>query len=98
MERIPPIENDPLQFASQLGFTVKNAGVLENVRGFLKLVSFSLDQLNGRLMIETLAGEMTDIIEWLRWDCLDVRSELVVGVDPSKFPRVYDRIHMSNIP
>lgn len=51
-------------------------------------------------MVEALVGEMTDTMERLRWNHLESRSNLKPsgGVDPSAFPRTYDRIHMSNIP
>jgi hypothetical protein len=50
-------------------------------------------------MIEAMVGEITDIMERLRWDCLESRSPAPgAKIDPAKFPRKYDRIHMSNIP
>lgn len=50
------------------------------------------------MKVEVLVGEMTDVMERMRWNCLEERSKPAGGIDPSNFPRTYDRIHMSNIP
>lgn len=47
------------------------------------------------LRVEMVAGEMADVMERMRYDCMeDMRDEEA----SSEFPRHFDRIHLSNIP
>lgn len=57
--------------------------------------------LADRLQIEVIAGEMADVMERIRYGCLEHRSHN--PNDPkslklTRFPSGFDRIHMSNIP
>ena len=96
--RVPSIEADPLELARMLPITTKGSGVLEMIGSFFDVVSLAVVKLSGRLKIEALVGEMTDIMERLRWGCCDARTQALGNVNPRNFPRAYDRIHMSNIP
>lgn len=97
-EKVPAIETDSLQLAGVLPPIAAGVGALEMIGSFFDAVSMSVAKLSPRLMIEALAGEMTDIMDRIRWNCLDARSKPSGGINPSKFPGTYDRIHMSNIP
>lgn len=97
-ERVPSIAADSVHLAGMLPHTAEGVGVLEMIGSFFSAVSITITKLSPRLMIEALVGEMTDTMDRLRWHCLDSRSQPSGGIDPSRFPRTYDRIHMSNIP
>ncbi|KAM7183786.1 hypothetical protein V8F33_013365 [Rhypophila sp. PSN 637] len=47
------------------------------------------------MVIEVICGEVAEVMERLQYDCYEGRA---VGPDPSKFPKTFDRIHLSNIP
>ncbi|EAQ82947.1 hypothetical protein CHGG_10765 [Chaetomium globosum CBS 148.51] len=100
-DEVPAIEGDPTEIANMFPAISSNKGVLENVGDFFTTTALMLARLGGenRLMIEAMVGEMTDVMERLRWDCLEARSPLPdAKINPARFPRQYDRIHMSNIP
>lgn len=97
-DEVPAIEADPIELAGKLSGLSKAKGALETVGSFFGVVSLALVMLSDRLKIEALVGEMTDVMERIRWDCLESRSQPSGGIDPSTFPSTYDRIHMSNIP
>ncbi|KAI1869257.1 uncharacterized protein JN550_005887 [Neoarthrinium moseri] len=66
---------------------------------FFRCVAFSLDALKSRLTVEVAVSEMNDYLERLRYDVLPSRQGGKQGtLDPSTFPKAYDRIHLSNIP
>jgi hypothetical protein len=100
-DKVPSIESDPTDLAAKFPAMSSNQGVLENIGGFFSTTALMFAQFgaDNRLMIEATVGEITDIMERLRWDCLESRSPAPgAKIDPAKFPRKYDRIHMSNIP
>lgn len=98
-DKVPSVESDPLELAQKvLPPSLSTKGVLDTVSKFFEMASFSLVMFSGRMKIEVLSGEMNDVLERIHYDCLEARSRPSGGVDPSKFPRKYDRIHMSNIP
>ena len=99
--KVPSIESDPTELARMLPAIAGGEGVLGIVGDFFASTALIILQLGtqNRLMIEAMVGEMTDIMERLRWDCLESRpSSADAKIVPAKFPRQYDRIHMSNIP
>ena len=49
----------------------------------------AIRELHGRLTIKFLLGEMTELMEQLRYSLID---------RPKGFPKLYNRVHMSNIP
>lgn len=100
-DRVPAIETDPIELGMMFPQLSGGQGVLEHVGGFFSTTALMLAQfgVDDRIMIEAMVGEMTDIMERLRWDCLESRSPSPgAKIDLAKFPRKYDRIHMSNIP
>lgn len=79
-------------------------GVIELVAMYFKVVGASMRFLidDSHLRIEMIAGEMTEIMERIRYGCLDhrvpVKRPSLSVLDPSKFPQKFDRIHLSNVP
>lgn len=76
---------------------------LSGVNGVIDFMSFyflwvvqALDYLRKKanLRVEMVAGEMTDAMERLRYNCMEDMRD---GDGSSEFPRHFDRIHMSNI-
>ncbi|KUI63016.1 TPR repeat-containing protein associated with Hsp90 [Cytospora mali] len=69
--------------------------------GVIQGVTLGLVMLNEKLTIEAVVGEVADVMERIRYDSLDHRSlppKGEKGIDPRKFPKTFDRIHMSNVP
>ncbi|TLD25588.1 hypothetical protein PspLS_05886 [Pyricularia sp. CBS 133598] len=57
--------------------------------------------LSGKVLVEAIGGEVTDVMERIRYDALSHRQSTAVGApdaNPIKFPKVYDGIHMSSLP
>lgn len=65
---------------------------------FFDHVSRSINTLRSRMCVELVAGEMNDCLERLQHDAWSTRGEKQGKLNPSRFPRTYNRIHMSNIP
>lgn len=85
----------------------KDKSLLENLGKMFERVGYTVLALYGRLQIEFIAGEMTDVMERLRFDGLEHRRHApastidedgVEVADPTTFPRVFDAIQKSNIP
>lgn len=75
--------------------------VLESMGVYFDLVTVSLLGCYEGLGIELILGEMTDIMERMRFDALEHRlhaPESDKDLDPRIFPKTYDFIHLSNIP
>lgn len=101
-DMVPRIESNPIYLGDDLPKCASESeGVLDYVGQFFDSLAVALlrfEVVSSQLKVEVLVGEMTDTMERLRWNCLEARSKPAGGIDPSTFPRVYDRIHMSNIP
>lgn len=101
-DKVPCLELDPLDQVSHLPSLGGRAGkgIVGIVGRFFDAIAVnsSILAFNDRLRVEFLVGEMVDTMDRLRYDCLPSRKTIVRGVDPSTFPRRYDRIHMSNVP
>jgi hypothetical protein len=65
---------------------------------FFTYVSVSIEDLRSQMCVELVAGEMNDCLERLQHDAWTTRGEKQGKLDPSRFPRTYNRVHMSNIP
>ncbi|KAH9907183.1 hypothetical protein F4778DRAFT_526088 [Xylariomycetidae sp. FL2044] len=82
--------------------TVRSAqgkGFMTCFETFWRCVAYSIQELKTRLSVEITVCELTDCLERLRYDVLAQRHEAKQGpMDPATFPKVYDRIHLSNIP
>ncbi|KAK5657150.1 hypothetical protein OQA88_3207 [Cercophora sp. LCS_1] len=99
--KAPPIDEDSLRIAAALlrqPGSSGGIGALQSVANFFESVAVAVVTLSPRLKIEAFTGEMADTLDQIRWGCLEARAEPAGGIDPSTFPRFYDRIHMSNIP
>ncbi|KAI9717305.1 MAG: hypothetical protein M1812_004832 [Candelaria pacifica] len=69
------------------------------VAPFFMKVAEAIKRLKGRMVIEAVCGEFADVMEDIRYGILDHRSTGASTEDGSlKFPHLYDRIYMSNIP
>lgn len=99
---------DPFELARDL---LQNLGgrqainddtLIEGVMHFFSILARALLELqaDGRMTMEMIAGEMGDVADRLRYDALAHRKQGAIGegLDPSRFPRKFDRIHLSNIP
>ena len=88
------------------GARARVKGVIGQVGAFFEVIAQSIDMLaankTSATTIEMVAAEMTDFMERLQYDLLDYRKEGKPapknGPDPSKFPKRFDRMHLSNIP
>ncbi|KAF5484753.1 hypothetical protein CGCS363_v013958 [Colletotrichum siamense] len=81
--------------------TEKEEDVLKIVSEFFEHFSLAMMTLHSRIKIEVIAGEMADVLDRIRHGNLKHRLQRpndVEAIDPTQFPREYDRIHMSNIP
>ena len=67
---------------------------------FFRPVARALRSLQSRMTVELLCGEMSDVMERLRYDVLEQRQDLDTQSpsDATSMPVLYHRIHMSNIP
>jgi hypothetical protein len=106
-EDLVNLDFDPLEVTEYLQWQIppsnKKTGqrVMDRLCDFFAMLATSLSILTDKssMTMEFLVGEMTDTMERLRYDCLEYRSEHVQdGLTPSKFPKLFDRIHLSNIP
>ncbi|KAI3391944.1 hypothetical protein diail_6590 [Diaporthe ilicicola] len=102
-QRLTPLEGEPISLlqrilsdADPLGIHGQK-GVVELMGTYFAIVGTSLlyIQHRSRLRVEMIAGEMTDIMERLRYGCLDDRAG---SGSPQSFPKTFDRVHMSNVP
>ncbi|KAK7741805.1 hypothetical protein SLS53_004869 [Cytospora paraplurivora] len=74
---------------------------IERLAMWFDLVTVGILTLHGKLTIEAVVGEMADVMERIRYDALGHRSlapRNKKDSDPRRFPKTFDRIHMSNIP
>ncbi|KAI8277373.1 hypothetical protein K4K56_000728 [Colletotrichum sp. SAR 10_98] len=81
--------------------TEKEEDVLKIVSEFFEHFSLAMMTLHSRIKIEVTAGEMADVLDRIRHGDLEHRLQRpndIEAIDPTQFPREYDRIHMSNIP
>jgi hypothetical protein len=96
--KVPHIEIDPCELARRFlqllptSTTKDLGGVLDSIGRFFDRLAVYITMFSrgssSQLMIEVLVGEMTDVMERLRWNCLEARSGPAGGIDPSTFPRI----------
>lgn len=100
----PSLEWDPSVLVKAMCLPVggeEDADVLTSLERFFEYLSLATMSLADRVDVELIAGEMADVLERIRHDSLPHRSlkpKKPDAIDPARFPRHYDRIHMSNIP
>ncbi|KAK2613339.1 hypothetical protein N8I77_000257 [Diaporthe amygdali] len=72
-------------------------GVIQMLGTYFFLVAKSLEHIRrfSNLRVEIISGEMTDVMERLRYGCVEGRA---VTRFSASFPQRFDRIHMSNVP
>ncbi|KAM3430865.1 hypothetical protein MY4824_007438 [Beauveria thailandica] len=111
---LPHLEYDPLQTVSAADFASRNRqsgkaekkNAIDGLADLFRVHTISTMKLHSqkRLTVELIVGEMTDIMERIRYNALEQRrpdpnsSKTNKPLDPFKFPQTYDYIHMSNIP
>ncbi|KAK0385346.1 hypothetical protein NLU13_7822 [Sarocladium strictum] len=101
----PYLEFNPLELVDHIGDlagkrTTTDTGIGVAMRLF-EMLALSTMMLIGRIQIEVIVGEMADVLERIRYGCLEHRSHKPSApsdLDPTRFPNRYDRIAMSNIP
>ena len=83
-------------------FNPKGKSVSEWVQEFFLCIGQCMPGIiTGKATIEMIVGEMSDFMDRLAHDALPHRqtnAPNVDGQDPSEFPKVYDFVHLSNIP
>ncbi|KAF6802552.1 tetratricopeptide [Colletotrichum sojae] len=85
----PPSEKNPM------------ADGFASLERFFEHLALSNMVLADRVDFELIAGDMADILERIQHNSLPHRAlkpKEKDGLDPTRFPRQYDLIHMSNIP
>ncbi|EJP61914.1 tetratricopeptide-like protein [Beauveria bassiana ARSEF 2860] len=108
------LEFDPLEMVSAADFASKSGerakaktnNSIDRLADVFRVITISTMKLHSqkRLIVEMIVGEMTDIMERIRYNALEHRrpdpknSKTDEPLDPTKFPQTYDYIHMSNIP
>ena len=108
------LAQDPWQFAAALRDTIlpkPGARLYELVAEWFTLVAACFGQLKGDMTIEVCLGGITTVLEQIRCGFIGHRQRSHAHCDPDKaqgndamtsggkeYPRVYDRIHLSNIP
>lgn len=89
------LNSGPDEYDARLAGLTSTSAYFE---GFFNMVSGALKQLEERLTVEVVIGEMSDCFERIHLDAFTLRDEMQGNADPQSFPKKYDRIHMSNIP
>ncbi|ROW07056.1 hypothetical protein VPNG_06673 [Cytospora leucostoma] len=92
---------DPVETADLFVPVDEEAPSIEKMAMWFDLVTVGILTLHGKLTIEAVVGEMTDVMERIRYDALGHRflaPRNKKDSDPRRFPKTFDRIHMSNIP
>ncbi|KAI6274397.1 hypothetical protein MCOR31_006448 [Pyricularia oryzae] len=67
----------------------------------LTRVDVARKRLSGQVLVEAIVGEVTDVMERIRYDALSHRQPTGVhdpDANPVNFPKVYDGIHMGSLP
>lgn len=102
---MPTLDWDPSDLIHNLSVPAQgrdeNTNVLKSLAEFFDVLAISLVNLTRRVSVEIITGEMADVLERIRYNALEHRLKKPnkpKGIDPTQFPRQYDRIHMSNIP
>lgn len=65
------------------------SSLFEFVAPFFELVAYSLQHLRNRFTVEIAIGEVSSVLDMIRYELLD---------RPKSFPHSYDKIQLSNIP
>lgn len=111
----PYLEFNPLETVESMDFQAttrrskkvdRSEKAMDRLANIFRIHGISAIRMNYRkwLTVEIIAGEMTDIMERIRYNALDHRR---VGsenstekrlIDPKTFPQTYDFVHLSNIP
>ncbi|KAF9878329.1 putative tetratricopeptide [Colletotrichum karsti] len=103
-ELLPTLDWDPTSLIHNLSIPVKDAeknDVIKSLEEFFDYLCVATMSLTDRMDIEVISGEMADVLDRIRYNKLEHRLQKPSspdGLDATKFPRQYDRIHMSNIP
>ncbi|KAF6800163.1 tetratricopeptide [Colletotrichum musicola] len=100
----PSIEWDPMALVKAVAPPSEKsptADGLASLGRFFEHLALSNMVLADRVDFELIIGEMAGVLERVQHDSLPRRAlkpEEKDGLAPTRFPRQYDRIHMSNIP
>lgn len=108
------VANDPWQFGAALREFIpakSGAGLYELVAMWFNFLAECIGQLQNSMKIEMCLGSITTVLEQIRCGAIGRRQQSNASCDPDtaqgndatisegeEYPRVYDRIHLSNIP
>ena len=103
------IAHDPFEFAERILMTglppPKNlAGLFSYTSAWFSSVGASIELLRGKIMIEACVGDVTAVLEQVRYGIVGHRQAVFDGSSEGRapaentYPTSYDRIHLSNIP
>lgn len=106
------VNHDPFEFAAASYWTIeKPTGLYDVMRDFFRNAVAAIYSLRGRITIEAIAGDVTTVLEQIRWGLVGHRSqgksvEDTDGMSLDKleittrneYPSAYDCVHLSNIP
>lgn len=108
------VAHNPWQFGAALRGLVPmkpGARLFDVVSMWLTIVADCFSDLKGDVKLEVCLGNITTVLEQIRFGVIGRRQRSHADVDPNKaqgndatisegegYPRVYDRIHLSNIP
>lgn len=108
------VAHDPWQFGADLRYlklTEPGARLYEVVATWFEFVAAGFGQLKDNMKIEVCLGNITTVLEQIRCGVIGRRQRIYADCDPDvaqgndaiisegeEYPRVYHRIHLSNIP
>jgi hypothetical protein len=96
-----PFEMEPHFFEeSEIEPPKAPSSLFDYASAFFRPVARAFDELKDRMTVELFYGEMSDMMERLRYGILDQRNALqaTLPANVPKYPVRFHRIHMSNIP
>lgn len=106
------VNHDPFELALAAFRTIgKPTGLYDVMRDLFRNTVLGLHSLRDRLTIEAIPGDVTIVLEQIRYGLVGHRSQAdptvetdAINLDKlditerNEYPHIYDRIHLSNIP
>ena len=93
----PDFAFDPFELFDRLTVnTTKTPSRLsDHMSAWFDDIAEALEHLNGRVVVEGICGELTEIMQQIRCDLIETRSPSDPNHPP--FPSRYDRVHLSGV-
>ena len=105
---VPSFSSNAWQLSEQLyrssGVQAPSTGktLFDYVAPFFLEVAPAIRAMKSRTIVEIVFGDLYTALDKIRHGCLESRQrgkiEACAGIDPSTFPKLFWRIHMSNVP